>query len=427
FHPRYDDLSNVQSGIENPEGYRFVEFPIYNAIFAGIYKVVPVFSLEAYGRLTTIVFSLILIAVIYYLLLKETSRFGAIVGSLTYAVFPFFVFFSRTVLPDTAAVSCAFISIYFLYRSIEKRHPFRDTVYFILAIVSFAAAVLIKPTAIFYGLTLLYIFVLSSGFSILKNWKMYVYFTLSFIPLIAWRNYITQYPQGIPSSDWLISSVNTYEGVRTIFLRPAFFRWIFFERINNIILGGYMTFMFILGLITRSKQYLIHSIFLSALIYLFVFEGGNVQHEYYQIIILPALAIAVGAGAHYLFTHGKTMIHAAFVTTLMISLFVISWFFSYYQVKNYYNYSYDYVRFATIISTLTHEDDKIVTDTLGDTTLLYLSNRRGAPSVFKDLTELKGEGYSYFFTQKSDVISDLKKDNKFKIVFENDKFALFKL
>ena len=36
FHPVYDDLSNVQSGIDNPLGYRMVEFPIYNAIITVI-------------------------------------------------------------------------------------------------------------------------------------------------------------------------------------------------------------------------------------------------------------------------------------------------------------------------------------------------------------------------------------------------------
>lgn len=55
FQPKYDDLSNVQSGIDNPQGYRMVEFPIYNAIFAYFYKLMPMLSIEVWGRLTTIV------------------------------------------------------------------------------------------------------------------------------------------------------------------------------------------------------------------------------------------------------------------------------------------------------------------------------------------------------------------------------------
>ena len=28
LHPKFEDISNVASGLDNPKGYRFVEFPI---------------------------------------------------------------------------------------------------------------------------------------------------------------------------------------------------------------------------------------------------------------------------------------------------------------------------------------------------------------------------------------------------------------
>src|SRR3989338_2448546 len=113
FHPKYDDLSNVQSGIDNPQGYRMVEFPIYNAILAYFYKLMPFFPLEVWGRLITIIFSLIIIAILYYLLLKENSRLSAIFGAFVYAVFPFFVFFSRVILPETPALAFFIMGIFF--------------------------------------------------------------------------------------------------------------------------------------------------------------------------------------------------------------------------------------------------------------------------------------------------------------------------
>jgi len=36
--PQYDDVSSIQSGLENPEGLRMVEFPIYNAIIAVFHR-----------------------------------------------------------------------------------------------------------------------------------------------------------------------------------------------------------------------------------------------------------------------------------------------------------------------------------------------------------------------------------------------------
>src|SRR3989344_559689 len=59
FHPRYYDLSNVPSGLhENPQGYRFVEFPIYNVMQAGLFKLFGILTIEEWGRIVTILFSL---------------------------------------------------------------------------------------------------------------------------------------------------------------------------------------------------------------------------------------------------------------------------------------------------------------------------------------------------------------------------------
>ena len=34
FYPEFDDISSIQTGIDNPTGIRMVEFPVYNAIHA---------------------------------------------------------------------------------------------------------------------------------------------------------------------------------------------------------------------------------------------------------------------------------------------------------------------------------------------------------------------------------------------------------
>src|SRR3990167_6559111 len=61
LYPRYFDISNIQSGKDNPQGYRFVEFPIYNAVQAGLFNVFgsPVgLRLEQWGRLISILSTL---------------------------------------------------------------------------------------------------------------------------------------------------------------------------------------------------------------------------------------------------------------------------------------------------------------------------------------------------------------------------------
>jgi len=44
LYPRFDDLSCTASMRENPQGWRFVEFPIFNLIHAGLFKVFNYFN-----------------------------------------------------------------------------------------------------------------------------------------------------------------------------------------------------------------------------------------------------------------------------------------------------------------------------------------------------------------------------------------------
>lgn len=419
LHPRYDDLSNVQSGIENPQGYRMVEFPLYNAIFAKLYQLIPSMAIEVWGRIASVFFSLVIISVIYYLTLKEVSRTAAFFASFVYAVFPFFVFFSRVVLPETTALGFTSLAILLLYLNPAS------LIYLLVSSVLFAAALMVKPTVIFFGLPLLYLFFRKYKFQLIKNFKFYLYFLLSFLPLIWWRFYITNYPEGIPASEWLLTSVNVAGGLQKIFFRPAFFRWVFFERINNLILGGLATGLIVLGIFVKQKKGLMVSLLISSLAYLLIFQGGNVQHEYYQTLILPALAIFAGIGIDHIFKNKKVFSPVASYIGIPIIL-GLSWFFSFYNVRNYYNYSTELVQTANIVSSLTAPEDLVVTDTTGDTTLLYLSGRRGAPAVYKDPVELKEKGYKFVTTNNSGMVEQLT-ENGFELVFQNEKFAIFKL
>ena len=59
LYPTYDDVSSIQTGIDNPTGIRMVEFPAYNAIHAVLFKNFEVFTIEKWGRLITVFISLI--------------------------------------------------------------------------------------------------------------------------------------------------------------------------------------------------------------------------------------------------------------------------------------------------------------------------------------------------------------------------------
>ena len=427
LYPKYDDLSSIQSGKENPQGLRLVEFPLYNAIVAALYNAFGILPIEVYGRLVTIFSSLFVLGILYYFVLREFNRVAAIFTTLIYATFPFFVFFNRVVLPETTSLSFAFGSLFLAYLWTSEKTQWKAIVLITAASLLFSLSLLIKPMSIFFLISLAYLFWIKHSIRLLVKPETYLFLFMAFAPLVLWRWHISNLPEGVPAAGWLLTSVNTSEGLKNIFFRPAFFRWIFLERINNLILGGYLTFFVILGILVKNRGIFLYSLLISALAYLFVFQGGNVQHEYYQTFILPSLAVFTGIGLHFTISNQRFFINKVVSIPVIIFLVVLSFGFSYYQVKNYYNYSSDLVQIGKIVETVTQRNDLLVTDTMGDTTLLYLSKRKGAPAEYKTLPELKNLGYNYYLTMNKEKSQDLKTEGEFTTIFENDKFTLFKL
>jgi len=74
LYPRYYDISTTQSGLFNPRGYRFVEFPIYNAVHAFAASNFRFLSFELWGRLTSIIFALGSAVILFYLGRKFISK-----------------------------------------------------------------------------------------------------------------------------------------------------------------------------------------------------------------------------------------------------------------------------------------------------------------------------------------------------------------
>lgn len=104
----------------------------------------------------------------------------------------------------------------------------------------------------------------------------------------------------------------------------------------------------------------------------------------------------IGLGINSLFTNTKTFINPFLCVILIIFILAFAWFFSFYKVRDFYYYPPELPQIAKIIRTLTPPNAKIVTDRMGDTTLLYLIDRKGSPGLNKGLKELKKYGLSIF-------------------------------
>jgi 4-amino-4-deoxy-L-arabinose transferase-like glycosyltransferase len=423
LHPRMDNISNVQSGIDNPEGYFFTEFPLYNAAQAGLFKLFGVLTLEQWGRIISIISSTFISLFLYLIVSRHSNKAIGLLAAGFYSFTPFNIYFGRTILADTTMVAATLGGIYFFDLAIKKNFQFSGIVnfQFFLAIVFTASAFLLKPYALFFVLPMVYLAFKKFGLGVFKKWQLWLFGFITLVPLIWWRTWMTQFPEGIPANTWLLNG----NGIR---FRPAFFRWIFYERLTILISGYFGVIVALFGLykLKQLKEWMFFSsFFLSSLLYVFVFATGNVQHDYYQIPIMPSVAIIFAIGSYFLYTWSFKKIPLGKI--LLIICIVLGFYFASNKVKDYFNINNRSIIVAgKAVDLLTPKDAKIIANYTGDTSFLYQTNRRGWASFQDPLPQMIAKGASFLVlvnpTQEDHVFA-----RDYKIVSETKEYIIFDL
>lgn len=424
LYPKYFDLSNVQSGLDNPNGYRFVEFPIYNFLHAFLFKTFGFLSFDQWGRLINIFASLVTAFVIFSLLRKYISNFAGYTGLICYLFLPFSIFYSRVILPDILMTTSIMLGVYFFDKYLEKNKLKRKTIIFYLLSLFFTSvSFLLKPFSLFFTLPFIYLSYNKFGIKMLYKWQLYLFATIAVIPFAAWRNWISQFPEGIPASSWLFNG-------NEIRFRPAFFRWIFFERITKLIFG-YFGIIFLAASLfeLKSKKILLFLSFgLSSLIYLFVIATGNVQHDYYQIIIIPTLCMFSGIGAEVIFKFVSKKINKYFGLAFIVTIFGLTFYLSWIQVKDYFNINdRSMVAAGNKANETLPKDAVIIAPYDGSTVLLNLSQRRGWPVFQNSIEELIEKGANYLVIANPTESDFSGFGKQYEIIDSSEDYLILKL
>lgn len=440
LHPRFDDLSNIASGIDNPKGYRFVEFPVYNIVQAGLFKFIGFFTIEEWGRLVTIFSTELIILFLYNLVKKYTDTAVALGTAFFYAFLPFTIYYGRTVLPDTSMIMASLGGIYYFDMWIEgnvktknkneKRYSKTKKYFFyILSIWFIALALLLKPYAIFFTLPLFYLAWRKFGWGMFKRFDLWVFLIAALIPIIWWRWWISHYPEGVPVSNWLFNGGN-------IRFRPAYFRWIFGIRLSQLILGFAGIILFLGGIFINVKSerlfaYLkgqslfFFSFLVSSLLYVIVLARGNVQHDYYQILIIPSIVIFLGLGTKFFLSSPYINHKLGMVIFILCTVFGLG--YSWYQVRDYFNINNpQIVVTGKAVDRLTPKNAKVIAPLDGDTTFLYQTKRQGWPSFEHSLPDLIKLGADYLVLANPKE-QDYNIGKQYKIVSATKDYILFDL
>lgn len=428
LHPRFDDLSNVASGMDNPQGYRFVEFPIFNIFQAALFTTSNSMSLESWGRFVSVCASVLSVIFIYLIVNKHADVYTALFAAFFYALLPYSIYYGRTILPDMSTVAFILGGIYFFDLWIDElKSGNKRKVYYILSILFSACALLLKPYAIFYLLPMLYLAWKKYKLRIFTNWQILLFAVLVVLPLVVWRLWMKNYPEGIPASDWLFNKDN-------IRFKGAFFYWLFADRIGRLILGYYGTALFIIGILVDSgkklltkNSHFLYMFLLASLAYLFVFAGGNVQHDYYQIMILPAIVIFLGLGSRALLFPHPDFINPSLSRILLLAIITASISFSWYFIRDYYNINNPAIIIAgEAADKILPKDAKIIANYNGDTTFLYQTKRKGWASFQNPLPEMIKKGAAYLLLA-SPTADDFKFAAEYKIFAQTKDYIIFDL
>jgi hypothetical protein len=415
LHPRYDDLSNVQSGKENPNGWRMVEFPLYQLAGAGMKLMIPQLSIEIALRLVTIISSA---GTCFFLILLVTQYLTPGVGllaGLLFAVLPYNVYYGRSILPESFMVFFSMLSIYLFDISIRAK---KNSMWFmVFSAISAAVAILVKPMAVFFLLPVVYLFVFKVSFR--QWWKGFILAAIVLFPFWWWRVWIAQFPEGIPASDWLLNGGN-------IRFKGAWFQWLFAERISKLILGYWGVGFLVTGLVASIKKegWFFRWFGFGALLYFVVFARGNVQHDYYQIPIVVALCIYMAKGIQTFFRMHETNKVTTTLVVGAVSLFMLA--FSWYTIRSYYWINrQEIVDAGKMADKILPKDAKVIAPYGGDTAFLYQTNRQGWPVGF-DIDKKISMGATHYVTVNNDEETNLLA-GIYTVLIRNDKFVIIDL
>ncbi len=412
LYPRYDDLSNIQSGKDNPMGWRMVEFPIYQAAGAWLKEVVGRVSIEVWLRILTIAASAGTAVLLGSLVAQRIDPLTGLLTSILFAILPYNVYYGRTILPDPQMVWWSVLSIWLLTRG-------KDIRWTVLAGIAAALALLSKPMAAFLLIPIPYIIYKQSGFSKNSFIRLVAYSMISVLPLFLWRRWILQFPEGIPVNTWLLNG----NGIR---FKGAWFHWLFAQRLGDLILGFWGLIPFGLGLAMapgKKEGWIFRWLGFGTLLYLIVFATGNVQHDYYQILIVPVVAVYTAKGLAYLFRMKTSGIIVALVS--IAAMIGFSWF----TIRTYYWINRpEIIEAGQMADKILPKDAKVIASYNGDTTFLYQTQRQGWPLGF-DIDKKIAMGATAYVTVSPTDSDGETKDlaNRYTVLVRNDKFAIIDL
>jgi len=186
-----------------------------------------------------------------------------------------------------------------------------------------------------------------------------------------------------------------------------------------MILGKWGIYPLLTGLMNLQGSFTIWVI--GALLYLFTFATGNVQHDYYQIPIIPIVSILLAVGVSKLWASLSGKLIAVICIGFML-------FFSWYDIRgNYQVNHWEIVEAGQAVDKMTPKDAIVVAPYQGDTAFLYQTNRRGFPFMYMPIKDFIDRFNATYYVSVNYDDDTNKIMEKYTVIEKNPKFVIVKL
>ena len=425
-------------------GYVVLEFPLYQAISAVLYKIIIPDIIIA--RSLSIFFSLLSILFVYRLTLKFLDKRAAIFASFFFAFAPLAIFYNRVPMPDSLTVLLSLVMLDFLISGInEEKNSF-----LIFGIIAACLGLVMKSPYIapLYLPIAYVIFRQKQSFKSLLSVRFMIAFLIPFMVMILWQQHANAVNEIYFNTNnypfnYLYSSV-------IVKLKP-FNAWYFgtidqslefsnymiiWQRLSQEILSGAGVFPLAIGFfaVIRGKAGLFFYVWLfSVLCSVVLFFNLNIIHDFYQMPLVPILSIFCGAGLSQFidfFRNKKTI--CAIITVFMVFYLFKTYTFT----PKLFKESNNLVQVGQFIDTSIEKNAMIATslpkDDVWDPQLMYYADRHGFAVPHRYLSKsmieyLKNKQVKYLvvvdFEGEDNTVNAML--SHYKVVAKNERVKIF--
>ena len=245
------------------------------------------------ARIYSIIFWLAGAIILYFLLKKVVSSWGALTGLVYFCFLPYGILASRSFQPDPLMLMLVILSLYTFVRW-NNQPDWKNTIFAGLAA---GAAILVKQVAVFFVLAALGGLLISKlGFKkLFTSGKVWIMGILSILP-VALYNFYGIFIEGSLAGQY------SERFFPELFIDPGFYiRWIYkIEETNGLVL----LLLAVLGVLLLRRTEIRNTMFAylaGYALYGFVFAHHISTHDYYQLPLFFFTAFGLASLADLLF------------------------------------------------------------------------------------------------------------------------------